>query len=84
MLFLTRKIGETIMINDDISISVIQISGRTVKLGINYPKHVRVYRQEIYDRIQAENRFSAEQAEDVQRVLEDDDASHLAAQSVDV
>ena len=70
MLFLTRKIGETIMINDDVSITVIQISGRTVKLGINYPKHVNVYRQEIYDRIQNENKLAAEQAEDVQRLLQ--------------
>jgi carbon storage regulator len=54
MLFLTRKIGETIMINDDVSITVIHVSGRTVKLGIKYPKTVRVYRQEIYDRIKAE------------------------------
>lgn len=54
MLFLTRKIGETIMINDDVSITVIHVSGRTVKLGINYPKHVRVYRREIYDRIKIE------------------------------
>jgi carbon storage regulator len=72
MLFLTRKIGETIMINDDISITVIQISGRTVKLGINYPKTVRVYRQEIYDRIQAENKLAAEQSMVIQEVLQED------------
>ena len=70
MLFLTRKIGETIMINDDVSITVIQVSGRTVKLGINYPKNVRVYRQEIYERIQTENRLAAGQSEAVQNFLQ--------------
>ncbi len=64
MLFLTRKIGETIMINDDVSITVIQVSGRTVKLGINYPKHVRVFRQEIYDRIRQENRLLSENTDE--------------------
>lgn len=71
MLFLTRKIGETIMINDDVSITVIQISGRTVKLGVNYPKEVKVYRQEIYERIQKENKMAAQQAHAVQHVLQD-------------
>ncbi len=71
MLFLTRKIGESIMINDDVSITVIQVTGRTVKLGINYPKHVRVYRQEIYDRICEENQAAVDQVSDIQRVLED-------------
>jgi carbon storage regulator len=69
MLFLTRKIGESIMINDDVSITVIQVSGRTVKLGINYPKHVRVFRQEIYDRIRQENQVASEQTLGIQRIL---------------
>ncbi len=59
MLFLTRKIGQSIMINDDIEISVIEVSGRTVRLGINFPKEIRVLRREIYEKIQEENRTAA-------------------------
>lgn len=59
MLYLTRKIGETIIINDDIEITVVDVRGKSIKLGLTFPSDVSVYRQEIYDRIQAEK---AEQA----------------------
>lgn len=59
MLFLTRRIGQSIMINDDIEISVIEVSGRTVRLGLNFPKDIRVLRREIYEKIQEENRIAA-------------------------
>ena len=80
MLFLTRKVGESIMINDDVSITVIQVSGRTVKLGINYPKHIRVFRQEIYDRIRQENLLVMPQSPDSQGDL--DDSDHHPAEEV--
>ncbi|VVO21891.1 carbon storage regulator CsrA [Pseudomonas fluorescens] len=54
MLILTRKPGETIRINDDISITVLGVSGQQVRLGIEAPKEVTVHREEIYQRIQAE------------------------------
>ncbi len=54
MLILTRRIGETLMINDDITISVLGIKGHQVRLGINAPKEVSVHREEIYQRIQEE------------------------------
>jgi carbon storage regulator len=54
MLILTRKPGETIRINDDISITVLGVSGQQVRLGIEAPKEVAVHREEIYQRIQAE------------------------------
>jgi carbon storage regulator len=54
MLILTRKPGETIRINDDISITVLSVNGQQVKLGVEAPKEVAVHRQEIYQRIQAE------------------------------
>ncbi|VVN10933.1 carbon storage regulator CsrA [Pseudomonas fluorescens] len=54
MLILTRKPGETIRINDDISITVLSVSGQQVKLGIEAPADVAVHRQEIYQRIQDE------------------------------
>ena len=54
MLILTRKAGETICINDDISITVLSVQGQQVKLGIAAPKDVAVHREEIYQRIQEE------------------------------
>ena len=54
MLILTRRVGETIRINDDISIQVLSVCGQQVKLGIVAPLDVAVHREEIYQRIQAE------------------------------
>ena len=59
MLYLTRKIGETIIINDNIEVTVIDVRGKSVKLGFTFPSDATVLRQEIYDRIQAENRAAA-------------------------
>ena len=54
MLILTRRVGETIRINDDISIQVLSVCGQQMKLGIVAPLDVAVHREEIYQRIQAE------------------------------
>ncbi|MDB9752093.1 carbon storage regulator CsrA [Gammaproteobacteria bacterium] len=54
MLILTRKVGETLMIGDEVSITVLDIRGNQVRIGINAPKDVAVHREEIYDRIQDE------------------------------
>lgn len=56
MLILTRRISETIMINDDITITVMGIKGAQVRLGINAPREVAVHRSEIYESIQKEAR----------------------------
>ncbi|KQB54786.1 hypothetical protein AQS70_20590 [Pseudomonas endophytica] len=56
MLILTRRVGETIRINDDISVQVLSVTGQQVKLGIVAPESVAVHREEIYQRIQAERR----------------------------
>lgn len=58
MLILTRKIGETIRISDDIQITVISIKGNQVRLGIEAPRSISVHRQEIYDRIQLTKKTS--------------------------
>ncbi len=54
MLYLTRKIGESIIINDDIELTVVDVRGKSIKLGLTFPSDVSVYRREIYERIQAE------------------------------
>jgi carbon storage regulator len=59
MLFLTRKLGETIVIDDNIEVTVVEIRGKSVKLGFTFPPEVTVLRRELYDRIQAENRAAA-------------------------
>ena len=53
MLILTRKVGESINIGDDITITILGVSGQQVRIGINAPKDVAVHREEIYQRIQA-------------------------------
>ena len=54
MLILTRRVGETLMIGDDVSVTVLGVKGNQVRIGVNAPKDVAVHRQEIYERIQAE------------------------------
>jgi carbon storage regulator len=59
MLILSRKVDEKIMIGDDISISIIEIKFDQVKIGIDAPKKVKVFRKEIFDEIGAENKAAA-------------------------
>lgn len=59
MLVLTRKLGESVTIGDEIKISVIDIKGRQVRLGIEAPPNMTIHREEIYARIQEENRRAA-------------------------
>ena len=54
MLILTRRIGETLMVGDEVTVTVLGVKGNQVLLGVNAPKHVAVHREEIYDRIQGE------------------------------
>ena len=59
MLILARRIGESIMVGDQVEISVVDIKGDQVKLGIKAPTQVKVYRREVYAAIQEENRAAA-------------------------
>lgn len=61
MLVLTRKPGETIAIGKDIRISIFEIDGRSVRVGIEAPKSVSIYRGEIYQKVQEQNRQAARQ-----------------------
>lgn len=55
MLVLTRKVGEKIQIGDDISITIMEVKGKQVRVGIEAPAQVKVHREEIYQRIRQEN-----------------------------
>ncbi len=54
MLILTRRIGETLMVGDEVTVTVLGVKGNQVRLGVNAPKNISVHREEIYNKIQKE------------------------------
>ena len=60
MLILSRKVNEKIMIGDEISVCIIDIRGDQVRIGIDAPKKIKVFRQEVFDAIKEENKAAAE------------------------
>lgn len=61
MLALSRKLGESIVIGKDIKISILEIKGDQIKIGIDAPKNVTIYREEIFKQIEAENKEALKQ-----------------------
>ncbi len=59
MLYLTRKIGDSVLINEDIEVTVVEVRGKSVKLGFTFPPSVSVLRRELSEKIQRENREAA-------------------------
>lgn len=69
MLILSRNKGQKIMINDNIVLSVIEINGDQVRIGIEAPSNVTIYREEIYEAIKQQNQHAMDFNEDIQDIL---------------
>ncbi|MCV2502110.1 MAG: carbon storage regulator CsrA [Candidatus Lightella neohaematopini] len=57
MLILTRRVGETLIINDNITVTVLNIKGNQIRIGINAPKEISIHRKEVYQRLKTKNKL---------------------------
>jgi len=75
MLILTRRVGETLMIGDEVTVTVLGVKGNQVRIGINAPKDVSVHREEIYERIKNEQSGETSKNEEVTKEVTVDESS---------
>jgi len=71
MLILTRRVGETVMIGDEVTVTVLGVKGNQVRIGVNAPKDVAVHREEIYERIKREEDQDSRAAAPVAKIIDD-------------
>ncbi len=71
MLILTRRVGETVMIGNEVTVTVLGVKGNQVRIGVNAPKDVAVHREEIYERIKREEDQEAGSGVPAARIVDD-------------
>jgi carbon storage regulator len=71
MLILTRRVGETVMIGNEVTVTVLGVKGNQVRIGVNAPKDVAVHREEIYERIKREEDHESRPAQPSNKVIDD-------------
>jgi carbon storage regulator len=71
MLILTRRVGETVMIGNDVTVTVLGVKGNQVRIGVNAPKDVAVHREEIYDRIKREEDGDSSTRPSIAKMVDD-------------
>lgn len=75
MLVLARKVGQSIVIGDNIELMVIEVRGDQVRLGVNAPKNIPVHRKELLEQIRQENLMAADDAEEISKAIDDKTSS---------
>jgi carbon storage regulator len=71
MLILTRRVGETVMIGNEVTVTVLGVKGNQVRIGVNAPKDVAVHREEIYERIKREEDLGSRSGAPMAKIVDD-------------